>query len=61
MRFSFFPQSGRNDRWFQNTWSHGRGLSTYPLAQLTLLYPTSIEDEAEAGSESEGANSYQNI
>lgn len=31
------------------------GGSTYPLAQLTPLSPTSIEDETEAGSESEGA------
>ncbi len=28
---------------------------------LTLLSPTSIEDEVEAGSESERAHSYQNI
>ncbi len=31
-----------------------RGGSTFPLAQVTPLSPTSIEDEAEAGSESEG-------
>ncbi len=54
--FLLFPQSGRNDGWFQNTWSHdSKNLfaKIQGVGQLTPL-PISIEDKAGAGSESEG-------
>ncbi len=42
--------------------SRFRGGSAYPLDQLSPLSPTSIEDEAEAGSERERESPlYQNI